>query len=437
VNIGVVNLAELSRQALAAGSPENAQRLAGEALRRDPNDKAARAVQVALAKRQPGGPPAAADQPSGPPPEAAGAGSAVPPPPALGQPALGQPALGGASDLTLIGPPAGPPAGAMAESFDRDRKLITDVIRTEVTNVVNRGRSQMSASPEVVTQDLKLMLDRVRQVPELSPDVRNQLVDVIQAALREAARRTVELEQRRQQQNENLAAARERELVSENLQRKQEKLKQLMQRFDSLMDEGRFLLAEQVATQARDAAHKDILRTGPENPVALDGMLASRTKGYYDEAMTVREMRQKGVIDMLATVERSHVPTPDDPPIVYPDAEVWRELTARRKEKYSSMDLAKHGTAEKKIEDALKSPTEMDFNETPLGDVRDRLPEGLPPDRDSDRQQGPHRRRHRSVDHGRDEAPQRDLLAVGLAPDAPRTGPHVRHPKRSLADYHT
>ena len=36
--------------------------------------------------------------------------------------------------------------------------------------------------------------------------------------------------------------------------------------------------------------------------------------------------------------EKSHVPVADDPPIVYPDAETWKELTARRKEKYSSTD---------------------------------------------------------------------------------------------------
>jgi len=95
--------------------------------------------------------------------------------------------------------------------------------------------------------------------------------------------------------------------------------------------------------------------------------------GNFANAMTLKLAREKGVMDVLYQVEKSHVPFPDDPPIVYPDAEVWQQLTARRKERYSSMDLAKQGSAEKKIHDALKSPTQLEFVETPLSDVIDYL----------------------------------------------------------------
>ena len=47
----------------------------------------------------------------------------------------------------------------------------------------------------------------------------------------------------------------------------------------------------------------------------------------------LRDERRKGVVDTLYQTEKSHIPFPDDPPIVYPDAEVWQQLTARRKEK--------------------------------------------------------------------------------------------------------
>jgi hypothetical protein len=40
------------------------------------------------------------------------------------------------------------------------------------------------------------------------------------------------------------------------------------------------------------------------------------------------------------TVERAGVPFSDESPVVYPDAEIWKQLTARRKEKYSSMNLS-------------------------------------------------------------------------------------------------
>ena len=100
----------------------------------------------------------------------------------------------------------------------------------------------------------------------------------------------------------------------------------------------------------------------------------ARISGHYNcpyGPYAIRDKRR--YVDTLYQVEKSFIPFPDDPPIVYPDAEIWQQLTARRKDKYSSMDLAKRGPAEKKIQDALKSPTEMSFVETPLSQVIDYL----------------------------------------------------------------
>ena len=64
---------------------------------------------------------------------------------------------------------------------------------------------------------------------------------------------------------------------------------------------------------------------------------------------------------------------PDEPPLVYPDAQVWRELTRRRAEKYGTTELARRTAAEWRIEQALKQRTELEFVETPLRDVVDYL----------------------------------------------------------------
>jgi ferric-dicitrate binding protein FerR (iron transport regulator) len=90
------------------------------------------------------------------------------------------------------------------------------------------------------------------------------------------------------------------------------------------------------------------------------------------QIMALRIARQRAFVDSLYQIENSYFPFPDEPPIVYPDPEFWRELTARRMEKYSS-ELSRRSPAEKKIEDALKQPTRIDFVETPLKDVVDYL----------------------------------------------------------------
>ena len=217
VNMGSMSIKELARQSLSAGNLDSAEKLISEALRQDPNDPETLILKAALEKSRKG-----EVRPEKVPLAAA------PLPPAADD-----------GDLNLIGPAAminDKEAGALAEGFQQERKIITQVIQAEVLNTVNQARSQMSIDPVSVAQNLKLMLEKVQQAADIDPDVRDQFSDQLRTALREAAKRKVEVEFRRQQQQENLAAARERQMVTENLLRDQQKVKQLMDRFDSLME---------------------------------------------------------------------------------------------------------------------------------------------------------------------------------------------------------
>jgi len=343
IGAGLQQVSELAVQALSSGDLDSAERLAREALRQDPEDMQARTVASAVARRRAGG---AAE-------------------------------VGGAADLNLLGAgaaakgfggPAAPAAapGAFMDAVDRQQKVIAQMVTADVQNTINQARGKMSEEPEAAIQDIKLQLESVRRAPEIEPDVRDQLVDQLQAAVREAERRQIELEQRRQQQHEALAAAKERALINENLLRQQQKMEQLMERFNSLMDEGRFRMAEEdIALEAQALA--------PNDPVPVLATLHSRMVGYYVDQMALRAARQKAVVDTLYEVEKAYMPFPGEPPILYPPAEVWQQLTARRREKYSSMDLASQGASEMLITKALKDPTELEFIETPLQDVIDTL----------------------------------------------------------------
>ncbi len=143
----------------------------------------------------------------------------------------------------------------------------------------------------------------------------------------------------------------------------QSKLEQLMQRFTALMDEGKFRDAgEQVAASA--------LTMAPTEPTVLAAVMTAHLKGAAVENLALRLRRQRSVIDTLQEIERTAIPIPDEPPIIYPEAETWRRLTEKRREKWSSVDLATTNPNEKKIITALKTNTELPFTtETPLADV--------------------------------------------------------------------
>jgi hypothetical protein len=97
----------------------------------------------------------------------------------------------------------------------------------------------------------------------------------------------------------------------------------------------------------------------------------SQLKRNYELQEATREARWRGFWNTMYQVELSSVPFPDDPPIVYPPAPFWEELTNRRK-KYASVDLKTQGGAEQKISAALESPLPPDglnYPATPLEEV--------------------------------------------------------------------
>jgi hypothetical protein len=257
------------------------------------------------------------------------------------------------------------PPGRFLGTIEQQNRLITAQVKAEVEHSLRDARSLMSANPVAVEQNLKLVLERVDRVPELPAEVRAQLRGQLEGALRAAANRAATKDIIDADVAREKAAALDRLAVAQGLVRDQDRLEQLMDRFESLMDEGRYTAADNLATI-------EIPEVAPETSIAVSSELVAHMTGAHEFNMALRLARQKAVVDTLASVETSHIPFPDDQPVVYPDASVWEELTERRK-KYTNVDLATVGTAEEKITKELSEPTEMEFIETPLQEAVDYL----------------------------------------------------------------
>ena len=108
-------------------------------------------------------------------------------------------------------------------------------------------------------------------------------------------------------------------------------------------------------------------------PAAEAAILLAQTQGYVQENTKASVLADRGVMDALYAVDLSSIAFNDNQPIVYSNAELWKELTAARKERWGSKDMKLRSPAEKRIEAALKSPTQLEFAETPLSDVIDYL----------------------------------------------------------------
>ena len=344
VNFQARNLSRLSQQALALGDLSQAKRLADQASKIDPADPETAIIQTALRK--------AADARE--PQELKLASRKV----------AAQSPSGTAANGDLD--PGEEADGVLLDEVERQQRVYRQFLETEVRNVINQARQTMGVDPESAINMLKLTLEKVTQAPEVDPELRNRLRDKLEAALQAASQQELVATEREVLREQNAAEADARRRITRELFLQEQKVDQLMARFNALMDEERYRDAEAVASIAEEMS--------PNTPGLRDAELTARMVGYTADMMAVVDARHKGVIDSLYQVELSLVPTPDEPPILYPDPEVWQLLTERRK-KYKAVDLTQSSPTEAKILAALDDKTELEFVDQPLSDVVDYLKE--------------------------------------------------------------
>jgi hypothetical protein len=356
LNLGAHTLAQLSRQAAAEGNLEEAKQFVNEAMRRDPNDPMALVLKTSLE-------------------DSASTGNTVqlvasesPTPNKSTTPAAG--------DLTVK-------EGDLLNSIEATQRLVSQKVMTETMVELNRLRDRMTNDPASSIDQLKLLLDRVMRVSELGSEQRADLRNRITTLLEQAMRRRLAKEAADVEREQNLSAARERERLFNNLTRKESELDGLMNRFNSLLDEG-YQNFDQVTNEPMRSAERDaateIRRVGSDpyggEPVATTSIpMFAQLSAANAENRAVRDAAERGFMDEMHLVDVSRIPFPDAPPIVYPDVAFWRKISQgpdNRKEKYGSVDLASNSPAEQKILKSLADDkTTLEFVEVPLKDVMD------------------------------------------------------------------
>ena len=355
--VGAYQLLHLGKQAAAMGNYVEAERLLNEALRKDPNNGEAKAAKEAVIKARAEGKGAGprelrlinfqqnADPAA---PAAAADPNAVLPAPAAAVPPVAAPA----NDEDAA-------AGSLLEGAAKERKVIMEIVTTEVQNGLNEARSVMGRSPDSARATLKALVDKVQGVPELDGAVKSQLLEQIQTALRTADRQAKVEEERRVQTEAVIARQQEQDRLFRDLIVGQQKTEQLMARFENLMDERRYLDARSVAMTARENSN---------SPVPNQAIIDSQHVDIHQKTVRVYEQKWAGYIDANYQIERSSVPFADDPPVVYPPKDVWELLTERRK-KWDRVDLATSNETETRIREELDKKTEVQYLDTQLGDV--------------------------------------------------------------------
>jgi tetratricopeptide (TPR) repeat protein len=287
---------------------------------------------------------------------------------------IGRKIANGEPVLRLVAQNNGPPAdaGSLLEEFERaagdELKAFEDVnavreqqVQTEVEKSIRDARQRAERDATGAENDLKLLLDSVMNLPDISSAARSQLRRHVEAALRAISTQAVVEQDNRAQAERRRLAGEEAMRIADGTLRREETVKQLMEQFSALMDEGRYYEADtDVADQVREV--------NPNLPDAIAATWSARFNRQVAGMERFRELRHKNFADALYAVEEALIPFPDKDPIIYPSPEFWQEIT-RKRARYKSLDLGGDNESERRIYDALEQTANLELLDTTLEEL--------------------------------------------------------------------
>ncbi len=402
-----VSMVKAAEFALKSGEIDSALRIAEEALKLDPNNaEALSLLDAAKAAQQPAAPAPKgklmsftqppADDPFGTAPtptkpgdDPFGTAPAAEPPAAGADPFSGEPA----GDAPAMADPAAPAAPAPAMTPDTSdalapldaqsgildsrhydtgdllkdeenaRRRLAQAVESQVNSTIARAKVLSARDPIAAKGSLMALLEELEQNVNLDPGIARTL----DARIRTQLQTTSEAEARyldrvaREEAVRSQAAASQRLLAE--AERRETALKQLVESFNFVMSQGQYL-------QASQELAPEIESLAPNTPLATLVFHESSLQANTALLRDAFRRREQGWIDSMRGVEEAAVPFAGVPPIVYPPADVWNALSARRKEKYGSINLAAD-ESEERIYRALREQTEVEFQGISLQAVMD------------------------------------------------------------------
>ncbi|ADB16715.1 type II and III secretion system protein [Pirellula staleyi DSM 6068] len=248
------------------------------------------------------------------------------------------------------------------EQVNSQQELLRQKLYREISSEVKSAEQLAASEPRTALENLNKLRTRIASA-EVEPAALKQLLTIVD---RKVSELTIYIEQNEStiSNDERNASIRADLVRSEQLKlQTQDKLAQLVENFNELMDQRRFPEAEVIAKQAREIA--------PNEPVVVNMVEKSRlARGIYESMMT-DEAKATNFIAAMESVHQSGVAFDDRTPLVFGDAKKWSELTRSRKSLLERR--TKLSPAELEIERSLGKPIEARFENRPLSEVLDTL----------------------------------------------------------------
>ncbi len=143
-----------------------------------------------------------------------------------------------------------------------------------------------------------------------------------------------------------------------------DKLAQLVDDCNQLMEEQRYAEAEVLAKRAREL--------DPDNPVVKQLIWNAKFINRVQRNQRIRDDKEEGYYLQMTSTEDSAIPFDDRFPYRFGDARTWKDLSKTRQERMAELKN-RHNEREMEIERKLKTPVSLKFHDRPLREVLEHM----------------------------------------------------------------
>jgi von Willebrand factor type A domain len=251
------------------------------------------------------------------------------------------------------GAPA-PAAGGGLQQAQAERAVLEQQYRVLVDETIRRSRTLFKTDPDSAYEDLKRQRDTIQSNSQLSEAYRQKLAADLESMMQTVSTQGAAIKRSIAEDRERIARTK---LRINEYERQQAEERQTVARIDSfreLMNQARYELAQQ---EAQVLVQERISRGQVVPPEATASYLIGQAATNLREYRELVRIREDRYLLTMMQAEKSFIPYPDEPPVHFPPAAVWRELTADR-EKYKSASIGADvpGTM-RRIQSVLEGPT--------------------------------------------------------------------------------
>ena len=227
------------------------------------------------------------------------------------------------------------------------RRAVADQQATQTVDEIIRNANRLvTRDPDGAYEMLKRILDTTQTNPDLSPKGQSNLVGRIERALQGVKREGRRVKSDQDERLQLLANADARSAQTKMVVNQQERITERMRVYHNLMNQARELEASKQANNIR----QDMVNLGLPVPQAVTAAYTVGQRGFYlREMRDLQRVRDDRWLATLYEVERSHIPFPDEPEIVFPDPAYytrrnggiagykdWADFSEKRKARYGT-----------------------------------------------------------------------------------------------------